>query len=32
VFTTCELFAMTGERETLVATGEALLVPIAAAG
>jgi uncharacterized protein (TIGR00369 family) len=31
VFTACELFAMTGERETLVATGEALLVPIAAA-
>lgn len=31
VFTTCELFAITGEKETLVATGEALLVPLAAA-
>lgn len=31
VFTTCELFAISGEKETLVATGETLLVPIAAA-
>ena len=31
VFTTCELFAVTAEKEMLVATGEALLVPVAAA-
>jgi uncharacterized protein (TIGR00369 family) len=31
IFTTCELFAITGERETLVATGETILVPAAAA-
>jgi uncharacterized protein (TIGR00369 family) len=30
VFTTCELFAITGEKETLVATGETILVPVAA--
>jgi uncharacterized protein (TIGR00369 family) len=29
VFTSCELFAITGEKETLVATGEALLIPVA---
>jgi hypothetical protein len=31
VFTTCELFAVTDNKETLVATGEALLVPVATA-
>jgi uncharacterized protein (TIGR00369 family) len=31
VFTACELFAFTGEKESLVATGEALLVPVGAA-
>jgi uncharacterized protein (TIGR00369 family) len=31
VFTACELFAFTGEEESLVATGEALLVPVGAA-
>jgi uncharacterized protein (TIGR00369 family) len=31
VFTTCDLFAYTGEKETLVASGEALLVPVVAA-
>jgi uncharacterized protein (TIGR00369 family) len=30
VFTACELFAITETKETLVATGEALLVPLAA--
>ncbi len=28
VFTTCELFALTGAEEKLVATGETLLVPV----
>jgi uncharacterized protein (TIGR00369 family) len=31
VFTACELFAVTDGTETLVATGEAILVPVAAA-
>jgi uncharacterized protein (TIGR00369 family) len=30
IFTTCELFAITGEKETLVANGETILVPVAA--
>lgn len=32
VFTACELFAQVGGTEKLVATGETLLVPVAAAG
>ena len=31
IFTVCELFAVAGEKETLVATGETILVPVAAA-
>ena len=31
IFTVCELFAITGDKETLVATGETILVPVAAA-
>lgn len=32
VFTSCELYAMADGRETLVATGETLLVTVAAEG
>jgi acyl-coenzyme A thioesterase PaaI-like protein len=28
IFAACELFAFTGEKETLVATGETILVPV----
>jgi uncharacterized protein (TIGR00369 family) len=31
VFTACELFSITDQKETLVATGEAILVPVATA-
>jgi uncharacterized protein (TIGR00369 family) len=31
VFAACELYAITGEKETLVATGETILVPVRAA-